>query len=173
MTSNDSAKIQYRIVSHHRNAFDCVPSLCGQFRVIRSDKIKSVKQYSTNRDIITGDLPLWLTCASEGSVHGFSDVFSVYRKVCTGFMLSMDTRRRLLMGNTRLELYKVFGTAYRYSCISPALTHYRLAYSLALKEQTVKLLLLCLWKLIYTRIKYPDVAYLHYRANLQKRKRET
>lgn len=136
-------------------------------RVLESDLFK---KYTSDRKIITGDLPLWLTCASMGRVHGFSDIFSVYRRLPSGFMLSMDSKRRMAMGDHRLEIFRVFGKEYRKTTISMAMTHYRLAYSYARKERNVKMVLKSLWKSVYTRIAYPDVAIYHLKMILKERK---
>lgn len=136
-------------------------------QVIDSDLFK---KYTSDRKIITGDLPLWLTCASMGTVHGCSDVFSVYRRLPTGFMLSMDSRRRLAMGDHRVEIYKVFGDKYKNSTISMAMTHYRLAYSYAKTEKDLKMIFKSLWKSLFTRIRYPDVAFYHLSMILKERR---
>ena len=136
-------------------------------QVIDSDLFR---KYTADRKIITGDLPLWLTCASMGTVHGFSDVFSVYRRLPTGFMLSMDSKRRLAMGDHRVEIYKVFGEKYKKSTVSMAMTHYRLAYAYARKEKDWKMVIKSLWKSVSTRIKYPDVTVYHLKQILKERR---
>lgn len=128
------------------------------------------RKYIADRKIITGDLPLWLTCASLGKVHGFSDIFSVYRRLPSGFMLSMDSGRRMAMGDHRIEIYKVFGKEYKKSTVSMAMTHYRLAYSYAKKEKDWKMVLKSLWKSFYTRVRYPDVTLYHLKLILKERR---
>jgi glycosyltransferase involved in cell wall biosynthesis len=136
-------------------------------QVIESDLFR---QYIADRKIITGDLPLWLTCASMGKVHGLSDIFSVYRRLPSGFMLSMDSKRRLAMGDHRVEIYKVFGEKYKKTTVSMAMTHYRLAYAYARKEKDWKMVIKSLWKSVSTRIKYPDVTVYHLKQILKERR---
>ena len=95
-------------------------------------------KYISNRKIITGDLPLWLTCGTIGKIRGFSDVFSVYRRVQSGFMLRMHAEQRINMGDHRIEIYKVFGKKFKSSCLHMALVHYRLARCYAREEKNIK-----------------------------------
>lgn len=120
--------------------------------------------------IITGDLPLWLTCATLGSLHGLPDVFSVYRRLPSGFMLKMKAEQRLAMGEHREEVYKVFGKRYKDSCLQMAMVHYRLALSYAKKEGNPKAYVKALWKSIIVRVKYPDIAINHILMILKQRK---
>lgn len=136
-------------------------------QVVESDLFKL---YIADRKIITGDLPLWLTCAAMGKVHGLPDIFSVYRRLPSGFMLSMDSKRRMAMGDHRIEIYKVFGKEYKKSTVSMAMTHYRLAYAYARKENDWRMALKSLWKSVSTRIRYPDVTVYHLKLILKERR---
>ena len=127
-------------------------------------------RYITDPKIITGDLPLWLTCASLGTVHGMSDVFAVYRRLPSGFMLSMKAEDRIAMGNHRIEIYKIFGKQHKNTTIQMAMVHYRLAMSYALAERNPRTWLKALWKSIATRLLYPDIAIKHVLQILRERK---
>lgn len=128
------------------------------------------QRYKADKRIITGDLPLWLTCATIGTLHGMSDVFSVYRRLPSGFMLSMKAEHRIAMGDHRVEIYKVFGKHYKNTTIQMAMVHYRLAMSYALAERNPKAWLKALWKSITTRLLYPDIAIKHVFQILRERK---
>ncbi len=125
--------------------------------------------FSSNRKLSYGDLPLWLTCATRGTIHGFSDTFSVYRRVNNGFMLSMNAQRRLSLGDTRVELFKLFGKEYRNTSIRVALDHYQSAFFDARKERKPELVVKSLWKSIYTRLAHPDIAFSRFKAFMHKR----
>lgn len=119
------------------------------------------QRYVQDSKIITGDLPLWLTLSTIGLLRGFSDVFSVYRRLDSGFMLKMKSKDRIAMGDHRVEIYKVFGSHYKKSTISMAMTHYRLALVYAKMEKDPKMLLKSLWKFISVRLMYPGVFLYH------------
>ena len=113
------------------------------------------KRYTSDKKIITGDLPLWATCATIGRIRGFSDVFSVYRRAQSGFMLSMHAAQRINMGDHRVEIFKVFGNKYKTSCLHMALVHYRLARNYARKEKDVKNYIKALFRTLYICLRYP------------------
>lgn len=140
--------------------------------VFRKDITESglFDRFTSSRKMIYGDLPLWLTCAAQGTVHGFADVFCVYRRIRSGFMLSLNAQRRLEMGDTRVELYRIFGSPYRKSSLSTALNHYRWARSTALKEKNSKLLLKSILASIHISLSFPDVAIYRAGRILKERK---
>lgn len=127
-------------------------------------------KFSADRKIITGDLPLWLTCATVGTLHGFSDIFSVYRRLPSGFMLKMHAEHRIAMGEHREEIYKVFGNHYKDSTLQMAMVHYRLAMSYAKKEHNPRAYFLALWKSISIRLRHPYIAVRHFLTILKQRK---
>lgn len=116
------------------------------------------------------DLPLCLSCAALGTIHAFSDVFSVYRRLPSGFMRSLDARGRIRMGQERKLIYDFFGKAYRKSTIPMAFYHYQRAWQIArdhhdepLKKQAVNLLM----KL---SLRHPDLAFRHLVQIIKERK---
>lgn len=128
------------------------------------------RQFTSNPKIITGDLPLWATCATLGKIRGFSDVFCVYRRAASGFMLSMKAAKRIRMGDHRVEIYKVFGKKYKTSTIHMALVHYRLAWCYARKEKNVKDGFRALMKWISIYLRYPVTALKRIPLILKQRK---
>lgn len=117
------------------------------------------KKYTSDKRIITGDLPLWLTCAAKGIIHGIPDVLCVYRRSNTGFMLTMNTHRRLAMGDTRIAIYSIFGGKYKRTCISVALGYYQRAILDELKGRNYALLFTCIIKFLKACLRYPDIAF--------------
>lgn len=113
------------------------------------------KRYTTDPKIITGDLPLWITCSTIGKIRGFSDVFTVYRRVQSGFMLSMHAAQRINMGDFRVEIFRVFGDKYKTSCLHMALVHYRLARNYAQKEKNPRDYFKALFRAIGICFRYP------------------
>lgn len=73
------------------------------------------KEYQANKKIIFGDTPLFLTCAHYGKVRGMSDVVSVYRRHDGGMTKTAlrDYNRYKRYQYHVLEIYKVFGSAYK------------------------------------------------------------
>lgn len=73
------------------------------------------KEFQTNKKIIFGDTPLFLTCAHYGKVRGMSDVVSVYRRHKGGFTRAVlkDYNRCKRYHYHELEIYKVFGDVYK------------------------------------------------------------
>ena len=53
------------------------------------------KQSVLSGRFFANDLPLCLSCAAMGSIHAFSDVFSVYRRLPSGFWRSLDAKGRI------------------------------------------------------------------------------
>ena len=146
-----------------------VPTASVMFRkeVIYTDLFA---KFIADKKIITGDLPLWLTCATLGTLHAFSDVFNVYRRTATGFMLRMHSEHRIAMGVHREEIYKVFGKHYKDSTLQMAMVHYRLALSYAKKERNPRNYAKALWKSISIRVRYPDITIRHILLILKQRK---
>ena len=77
------------------------------------------KEYQTNKKIIFGDTPLFLTCVHYGKVRGMSDVVSVYRRHEGGMTKSVlkDYDRCKRYHYHELEIYKVFGDVYKNSSV--------------------------------------------------------
>ena len=119
---------------------------------------------------LAGDLPLCLICGASGTIHGFPDVFGVYRKQANGFMLSMQAEQRMALGDHRIEIYKVFGKKYKNTTIQVAMTQYRLALSYAKMEHNRRAWFKALWKSVSIRIRYPDIAIKHVFQILRERK---
>ena len=137
-----------------RNVFDA--PLTGQ-------SVQSGRFFAT-------DLPLCLSCAALGTIHAFSDVFSVYRRLPSGFMRSLDAKGRIRMGQDRELIYEYFGKAYRKSTIPMAFYHYQRAWQIARdhhdepsKKKAVKLLM----KL---SLRHPDLAVRHLVQIIKERK---
>lgn len=107
--------------------------LCWNWRVptasylFRGDIIKSQTflRFVSNRKMIVGDLPLFLTCANNGSLFAFSDIFSVYRKHSGSFTMSMDPSVRKSLGEMWEEIPVVFGKKYTDVSFFHAVYHYR------------------------------------------------
>ncbi len=116
------------------------------------------------------DLPLCLSCAAYGSIHAFSDVFSVYRRLPNGFMRSLGARGRIRMGHDRELVYKFFGKAYRKSTIPIAFYHYQRAWQIARDghdNSSKREVLLLILKLSF---RHPDMALKHIIHVLKERK---
>ena len=111
-----------------------------------------------NPKIMAGDLPLCLSCAEIGSLHCLNQVLSVYRRTSKGFWRSLDASGRLRMGDERIEIYRVFGKAYRKSSIGMAFYHYMRAWQLAKEEKNNKLRKKAIGKSLRLACQFPLIA---------------
>ena len=107
------------------------------------------------------DLPLCLSCAAMGSIHAFSDVFSVYRRLPSGFWRSLDAKGRIRMGKDRELLYDVFGKKYRNSTIPMAFYHYQRAWQIAKDGNDKPLEKEAFRHLLRLAVSFPDLAVKH------------
>ena len=116
--------------------------LCWDWRVptatylFRRDVLNSplFQRFVSNQKMIVGDLPLLLTCANYGSLYGFSDYFSVYRKHEGGFTMNVDSLRRKGLGEMWEEIPTVFGKQYSDVSFFHAVYHYRSGMKSALNN---------------------------------------
>ncbi len=120
------------------------------------------KTYSNDRKIMAGDLPLCLCCASQGTIHAFTDVFCVYRRVPKGFWRSLDSAGRIRMGYDRIELFRIFGHKYRKSTLSMALYHFQRAWQLAKDEGNLERRREAKKNILRLAITYPDIGIKHF-----------
>lgn len=70
------------------------------------------KQYTTNKKIIFGDTPLFLTCAHYGKVRGMSQTMSVYRRQEDGetqAYMERNPRKEIKLCVHNYEIYRIFG----------------------------------------------------------------
>ena len=121
----------------------------------------SFKRYTTDKKVLTGDLPLCLCCAEIGSLHAFTDVFCVYRRTTTGFWRSLDSTGRIKMGDERVELLRIFGKRYKNSTISMAFYHYQRAWQLAKQEQAPSKQRIAIYKIVRLAFCFPRLGFLH------------
>lgn len=72
------------------------------------------KEACRHKKIMYGDIRLFLSCAAVGKVRGMSDVFSVYRRLSSGAVLTMEKSNKIKwkLCEHVLELAKVFGVEY-------------------------------------------------------------
>lgn len=119
------------------------------------------KQSVLSGRFFANDLPLCLSCAAMGSIHAFSDVFSVYRRLPSGFWRSLDAKGRIRMGKDRELLYDVFGKRYRNSTIPMALYHYQRAWQIAKDENNRQLKKEAFRHLFKLAVFFPDLAVKH------------
>ena len=69
-----------------------------------------------NSNIPFGDLPAFLSCAHYGKIWGMTDVMAVYRKHdggATSVLEKPDERMLSFFANGHLQIYKIFGNAYK------------------------------------------------------------
>lgn len=145
------------------------PTASVMFRKEVTDTVL-FKRFTSNHKIIVGDLPLWVTCATVGKIRGFSDVFSIYRRVPTGFLLSRNATDRIKLGDYNIEFYNLFGKKYKTPTIHSALVNYRLAWCYARKEKNVKDGFRALMKWISIYLRYPVTALKRIPIILKQRK---
>jgi glycosyltransferase involved in cell wall biosynthesis len=107
---------------------------------------------------LAGDIPLVLTCKRFGQVHALKDVTCVYRRQPNGFMLSADSNRRILSGDHKYSLYKVFGSEYTESSVFKSLYYYRLGLIQAKKEKNRRNCFRLLGRIAYVYLRHPICA---------------
>lgn len=68
-----------------------------------------LKRLQRRGKLIAGDILLFLTCSTLGKVKGFSDIFSVYRRLRSGAVMSYIDKRPLEFLIHEIELGEAFG----------------------------------------------------------------
>lgn len=83
--------------------------------VYRSSLINTpIYKVRTNKNFLYGDITLFLACAHEGKVRGFSDAMSVYRRNDGGVTFVYNNYKYVLKTAIHNhEIYKVFGDEYK------------------------------------------------------------
>ena len=69
------------------------------------------KSSVANQNFVHGDIILFLSCAYQGKVRGFSDIMSVYRRHIGGLTFSKNITRSLILHNKDIPAY--FGNQYK------------------------------------------------------------
>lgn len=91
----------------------------------------------SNKDFIYGDIVLFLSCAHEGKIRGFSDCMSVYRRHEGGMVFEQSFKQNLARLNHDLAIYQTFGIQYKPAALK-AYTYFAIErcflYSLTHKE---------------------------------------
>ena len=78
--------------------------------VIKTDEYKTI---ISDKKIIVGDLPLWLSCIAMGKCRGFSDTMSVYRRTEMGWTAnSKNVERHEQLGDMYFSLNAYFDGQY-------------------------------------------------------------
>ena len=117
-----------------------------------------------------GDIPLVLTCYHWGAIHALKDITCVYRRQPSGFMLSSDYKRRLLSGDHKYSLYKVFGSEYTESSVIKSLYYYRLGLKNAAKNHAWVYYFKILSRILKVYFIHPIFAWKRVLAILKERK---
>ena len=117
-----------------------------------------------------GDIPLILTCCHFGPIHAINQVTCVYRRQLRGFMLSSDSNRRILSGDHKISIYKVFGPEYVESSFKMSLYYYRLGLENARKEKNAKNYIILLSRIAKVYILHPYQGWKRIRLILGQRK---
>lgn len=104
-----------------------------------------------------GDTPLFLTCAEFGTLHYLPYVTCVYGKHDGGFLLGADSKRKIQLGDYRLELYKIFGNKYKSISILSALQHYRIGLWHLRHEKNFRLYIKIILKIAIIYLCHPVI----------------
>ncbi|MDM8287660.1 glycosyltransferase, partial [Phocaeicola plebeius] len=71
-----------------------------------------------NNNFIYGDIVLFLSCAHEGKIRGFSDCMSVYRRHEGGMVFKKSYNQDLVRLNHDLAIYQTFGEKYKAAALN-------------------------------------------------------
>ena len=147
-----------------------IPTASVVFRrgVLLSDLYKEV--LSNKKISILGDTPLFLTCAYFGKLHAFSEVTCVYRKHLGGFLISADSSRKIMLGDYRLEIYKVFGLEYKRISFLTALPHYRVGLWHAMHEKNYRNVFRIIGRFLKIYSVHPAIGYLRIKQIIKEKK---
>lgn len=128
------------------------------------------KKRISNKKMVVGDLPIFLTCAAFGKLHAFSDIFSVYRKQDTGFTRNFNSTRSFQMGLMWKEFPKIFGSDYSEVSTFKAILHFRNGMYNAKKEGNRQMYWKLFFRVLQMYLLHPIDAGKRARTVLQERK---
>ena len=136
-----------------------IPTASVMYRreVILSDHYDAV--FSNKIIAAVGDTPFFLLCTKFGTLHAFHEATCVYRKHSGGFLLSADAKRKLQLGDHRLELYKVFGSEYESVSVLTALPHYRTGLWHARQEKNYQLFFVLIGRILKVYMLHPGICW--------------
>lgn len=136
-----------------------IPTASVMYRkeIILSNDYTTV--FSNKRIAVVGDTPFFMLCAKFGTLHAFHDATCVYRKHDGGFLLSADAKRKLQLGDHRLELYKVFGSEYESVSVLTALPHYRTGLWHARQEKNYQLFFVLIGRILKVYMLHPGICW--------------
>lgn len=127
-------------------------------------------RYKSNQRLIVGDLPLFVTCASYGKIHAFSDVFSVYRKQDSGFTRNFNSTRSYQMGLMWKEFPKIFGQEYSEVSTFKAILHFRNGMYKSKRERNYQMYWMLFFRVLQMYLLHPIDAGKRARTVLRERK---
>lgn len=103
----------------------------------------------SNKDFIYGDIVLFLSCAHEGKIRGFSDCMSVYRRHEGGMVFGQSFKQDLMRLNHDLAIYQTFGEQYKSSALKAfAFFSIDRCFMYSLKHKEIKTRYDILWNAI-------------------------
>ena len=119
---------------------------------------------------VVGDTPIFLTCAQLGKLHAFPYASCVYRRHNGGFLLSADSKRRLQLGDYRLEIPKVFGPEFKRISVLTALPHYRMGLRYSREEKDFRKCFVFAGRIAKVYLKYPIICCSRIKQILKEKK---
>lgn len=96
------------------------------------------------RNLSFGDIPFFLSCASNGKVRGMTDIMSVYRMHSGGItqIIKGNEEKILKFAEDNLALYHIFGNQYKDECIKIYVKDYINLFFDKMKEGSLHLRLI-------------------------------